>query len=89
MHRLAVGKIGMHPQPVCRFKVGDFRDGQSFSCALDVDFHLGADKVEGGIVGAGRRGKRQKNDEKTERGRRDAASVRKHTSQRRSLLRLG
>ncbi len=40
----------MQPEPVAGLQVGDGRDWQRDSSASDVDFDLGADEVEAGVV---------------------------------------
>ena len=44
---LAVGQVGMNPEPVARQQVGRLGDGQCDVAALDVNIHLGSGKVEG------------------------------------------
>ena len=80
-HGLAVGQIGMHPQPVARLKVGHFRDRQSHSGSLHPNVNLRADEIKGptvcaGCAGKGEKAANQKDEQKDDRMRCLAAASR-------------
>ena len=51
MGGLALGQVGMNPEPVSGQQVGHLGDGQCDVAALDVDIHLGSGEIEGRAVG--------------------------------------
>ena len=46
MHRLAVGQIGMHPQPVSRLQARHLGNGQSLGVSAHPHLDLGTHQIE-------------------------------------------
>ena len=51
MRGLALGKIGVNPEPVSRQQVGNLADGQRNFATLHMHVHLGSGQIEGGAIG--------------------------------------
>ena len=51
MRGLALGQVGMNPEPVAGQQIGHLADGQRDLSALHMHIYLGSGEIEGRVIG--------------------------------------